>query len=389
MLRFGMLGIGQGGTSIAEYAFTQGFKVIVANTAQVDLDQTKYISNDCKIFLGGRGAGREREVGIRSVVDNADILYQKCEAEFKDCDAVFVAATGGGGTGSGGLPVALDILMQIHKYVGAIIVLPDEMESPKAKMNTLECFSQISQFENLGSVFIIDNQKAKELNQKSSRRQIYELTNKEVIDFLVELNELTDRPSYVSNFDAGDLLSVIQERGYTLISKVEYYGNNSDNKFDIAKRIRESWSTSCQPLFNDGQIMKGAVIGLVDEAVSTKVDVGLIFQETSIPYDFNDVYFEPEPQQIDSKFQGHNLNVFYTILSGLAFPEGRLGKINEKLKSIEDKLMTNMNISLTQKFQTESWNNKFSKKVVNLDFNKSDKPQKVNLTERLAKYKQG
>jgi cell division GTPase FtsZ len=388
MLKLGILGIGQGGTNIAEYAYVKGFKAVVVNTAQIDLDQAQYIPNDCKIHLGGIGAGRDREVGTSAMISNADKIYEKCQKEFSECDAVFVAATGGGGTGSGGLPIGLEILMNFHKYVGALICLPDGMESPRAKMNTLECFSQISAFESLGSVFIADNQLAKELNPNWSRRKVYAATNKELIDMIVELNQLTDKPSYVSNFDASDLLGIIKERGYTLISKTEFYSDGRETKFDIAKKIRESWSQVYQPMFDkSGQIMRGAIIGKIDEKMSSKVDVDLIFQETGMPYDFNDVYFKPEERD-DIVQQKRMPGTFYTILSGLAFPEDRLGKINDQLKSIENKLMNNFNAAQSQTFNTENWSSKFMKKSpvpVLADLN--DKHEKINLMDKLTKYR--
>ncbi|MFW6007647.1 MAG: hypothetical protein ACOCP8_00160 [archaeon] len=390
MLRFGILGIGQCGTSIAEYAFKQGFKAVIANTAKVDLDQAKYIPDDCKIHLGGQGAGREREIGAERMIDSAEYILKKCKQQFEGCDAVFVTASGGGGTGSGALPVGLEILMSFNKYVGSIIVLPEEKESPKAKMNALDCFGEISELENLGSVFIIDNAKAKQLNPYNSRRQIYEITNSEVIDLIVELNALTDKPSYVSNFDAGDLLGVIRERGYTLLSKTEYYSYGKEDKYDIASKIRESWKSNYQPYFNDGQILKGAIIGKINERLSSRVDVHLIFQETGIPYDFNDVYFYPETPDIENDLGTKNKNTFYTILSGLAFPNSRLGNLNQDVKKMEDRLMKNFNLSQTQKFENENWGNKFSKKVVNLDFNRNNSDaghEKINLMEKLSKYK--
>lgn len=389
MLKFGILGIGQGGTNIAEYAFTKGFKAVIANTAQVDLDQAEYIPGDCKIHLGGMGAGRDRQLGIQAMVQSADRVLEKCQQEFANCDAVFVAATGGGGTGSGGLPVGLEILMSFHKYVGAIVVLPDDMESPKAKMNTLECFSQMSDFENLGSVFIIDNQKARDANPTLGRKSVYNTTNKEIIDRLCELNALTDQPSYVANFDACDFLSIIQERGYSMVSRSDFYTSDDESKFEVAKRIRESWQKANQPMFNDGQILKAAILGKITERLASRVDTNLIFQETGVPYDFTDVYFPPETSTFD-KLSGKSKAVFYTIFSGLAFPEKRLGVINGTLKLIEERLTNNFQKSQTQKFEADSWNSKFSAgRVVSIGNNaiKSEKPGKIDLSSKLTKFR--
>lgn len=384
-LKFGILGLGQCGGSIAEYAITKGFKAVVANTAKVDLDQIKYISNDCKLHLGGKGAGRSREIGQNTMIENAEMVYNKCLEEFKDCDAVLVAASGGGGTGSGALPVAVDILTSINKYVAAILVLPEKSESPKSKMNTLECFKQLTEIENLGSIFIIDNNKVKELHPTFSRKIIYSVANKQIIDYLCQLNELTDLPSYVSNFDASDLLSIIEERGYTLISKSEYLIDKVENEYELADRVRKSWENSYQPNFEGGQIVKGAIIGKIEEDASININPELIFQETGMPYDFNDIYFYPE----DTIFDNKKKNEIFTILSGLSFPNGRLNEIEDQIKDVEDKLVINFNNSQNQTFNTESWNSKFVRKQpINLDLSQpTKKPKQIDVMEKLNKYK--
>jgi len=386
MLKFGILGIGQGGSNIAEYAYTKGFQAVVVNTAQVDLEQIKYIPNSSKIYLGGMGAGRNREIGMQAMIENAEKILEKCQEEFKECDALFIASTGGGGTGSGGLPVGLEILLSFHKYVGVIIVLPDENESPKAKMNTLECFSQISEFENLGSVLIIDNQRGKQ-NYDISRKFLYNKVNKEIIDLLIELNELTDQPSYVSNFDACDFLNIIQERGYTLLSKTVFYSGEDDSKFDISKKIRESWYKTCQPIFSDNQIVKAAILGKVPEKISSKVDINIIFQETGIPFDFTDIYFNPDPSSMIDNLSGKIKSQFYTIFSGLEFPQQSLNRMSDSLKNIESKLISSLEKSQTQRFETEQWNNKFQRRVVGIGSLKQDKVTKIDLMSKLTKFK--
>lgn len=384
-LQFGIFGIGQFGTNVANYASKKGWKSVVANTAELDLRSASDVSSDCIIHLGGNGAGRNRDIGMKAAVDNAKRIMVKCEEEFANCDAVFVAASCGGGTGSGALPVILEILTGIHEYVGAIICLPDNLESPKAKMNTLECFEQLSDFPSLGSVFIIDNEKARLLNPGVCKKTLYKLTNEETVNYLNELNALTDTESYVSNFDPSDLLGIIKERGYTMISKVIFENASIDNKFKLAKRIRESWKGNYQPDFCDDQIVKGALLGKTPEEVSAQIEINVIFQETEIPYDFNDVYFYPDK---GNEAQEKGVSKFYTILSGLSFPNQRLNEISESIKNVEDKIIDNISKSRNQKFSSEKWISKINEKV--------EQPQRIsdrikekgkpNLMDRIKKY---
>lgn len=377
MLQFGLLGLGQFGSNIGEYALTKGFKVVIANTAKVDLMKNAYIKEENKIYLGGKGAGRNRKIGMEATIDNAEKILDTCKREFQDCDVVFVAASGGGGTGSGGLPIGLEILMNDFEYVCAIIGLPENDESPKSKMNTLECFEQLSSIENLGSVFIVDNQKAKNINPIMPRNRIYEVTNQQLIDYLCEINSLTDKPSYVSNFDASDFISILQERGYTLLSKTENMLLPDDNKFKVAKLIRDSWINNYQSQFTNGQIVKAAILSKISPAISNVVDINVIFQEIGIPYDYNDIYFS---QDEHTKSKEEKSFTCYSILSGLSFPNERLSELNESIKVVEEKLINNMNNSHSQTFTSDNWTSKFKKEK------KQNSDNKTNLLERMKKY---
>src|SRR3712207_989880 len=130
MLNMGILGLGQCGSNIAEYAVQRNFKAVVANTALVDLNLLKYVPIENRIHLGGKGAGRNRTIGKQAMVQSADKLLAISEDKFKDCDVVFVVASGSGGTGSGALPVALDIISDLVGVTCVINVLPDKLESP-------------------------------------------------------------------------------------------------------------------------------------------------------------------------------------------------------------------------------------------------------------------
>ncbi len=338
------------------------------------MSKSGYIKEENKIKLGKNGAGRDRNVGMKAMIDNMDTISQKCKEEFKDCDMVFVAASCGGGTGSGGLPIAIEILLDSFENVGAIIGLPEDSESPKAKMNTLECFEQLSSFDDIGCVFIIDNQKAQNVNGLMPRNKLYEVTNKQIIDYLCAINDLTDRPSYVSNFDANDLLGILQERGYAFVDRVETKLEKGDNKFKIAKLIRESWKTNYQPALMNGQIVKAAILSKIDPEFSCNIDMGIVFQEIGIPYDFNDVCFIPENKKDENR--GY---IFYSILSGLAFPQERLSAIDSSIKNVEEKLITNINASHNQTFVAGNLTSKFKKE-------KKEKNKKCSLLDKVKKY---
>lgn len=260
VIKIGLLCFGEGASNIGEYAAQRGFKVIAVNTANIDLEKLKVIPRDCRIHLEGwEGAGRNRDVGKEAVIAHVETIFEKAKDEFSDCDLVFAVGSTAGGTGSGALPIGVEILSEIKDFVGAITILPDKNESPKAYMNVLECFSELSQFEQLNSVFVIDNDKANRIFCGNDKTQIYQLSNQQLINNFSEICALTEQSSLVSNFDKYDLLEIINERGCTLISKINVPIEKIAEPNDIASVIKKSWSDVCSPDIGYGQIVKAGI----------------------------------------------------------------------------------------------------------------------------------
>ncbi|MDF2534018.1 MAG: hypothetical protein K0R18_175 [Bacillales bacterium] len=375
MLKIGFLTIGEGGSNIGEYAAGKGCPVIAVNSAKIDLGKLKAVPKDSRIHLAGwEGAGRNRDVGKEAMIAHAETISEKARVKHDECDIVFVVGSTGGGTGSGALPVGVEILSDFKKHVGAITILPALRESPKAHMNSLECFSEMSQFEDLGGVFTIDNEKAEEIFKGQDRTSIYELSNQQIIDNLVEVSALTGQSSYVSNFDKNDLLEVLSDRGCTVISKIIVPIDKLKNSLDIVNAIRDSWKQVCSPDIAYGQIVKAVVLGKIPKEMTSIIDVKKVFEETGMPYDIIEAYYPNTDHQ--------NHCIFYTILSGLAFPVERLNQIEINVQKIEQDLMDRMESSRNQTFKTSNWNSKFKSNL-----GKEKERTTLSLAEKLAKYK--
>lgn len=372
-IKIGLLCFGEGGSNIGEYATQKGFKVIAVNSANIDLEKLKVIPRDCRIHLEGwEGAGRNRDVGKEAVLSHVETIFEKAKDKFSDCDLVFAVGSTSGGTGSGALPVGVEILSEIKDFVGAITILPDKHESPKAYMNALECFSELSQFEQLNSVFVIDNDKANHIFYGHDKTQIYQLSNQQLIDNFSEICALTDHSSFISNFDKHDLLEIINERGCTLVSKIIVPIEKIAELNDIASVIKKSWSNVCSPDIGYGQIVKAGIFGKIPRDLTTKIDVKTIFEEVGIPYDIFSAYYPNNEHQ--------NHCIFYTILSGLSFPIERLKQMEQDIQIIEQDLIDKVEASRNQSFVTNKWASKFKRNI--------EKPEKkTSLSERLSKYK--
>lgn len=372
-MKIGILSFGEAASQIAEYAMSKGFEVIVANTAKLDLNKLKNIPADAKIHLEGwEGAGRNRNEGREAVLVHAELIAQKVETKFNDCDIVFVAGSCGGGTGSGALPVGIEIVSTIKNYVGVITTLPDINESVRAQMNTLECFSELSQFEQLNSVFVLDNEKLRRLYAEKTKKELHELSNISFIADLYEISRLTLQNSYLSNFDKNDFLDIINERGCTMISKIHVPIDQVKTEEDLANVIQHSWLKSPYPLGENGQVVKAAILARMPEDSINLLNYELIFKDVGMPYDIMEGLYTNEGNE--------NHYTIYTILSGLSFPNERLAQMESVSQQAEQKLVKQIETARTQSFSTNSWTSKFNRQ------NKKE-TQKESLKDRLSRFK--
>lgn len=369
MLKFGIIGLGQGGCNVADYAYSKNFKAVAINTATIDLNSLKYIPKENRLFLPGyNGAGRNREIGKAAVIEHANKVLELVKNKVSDCDCVFIAAAGGGGTGSGALPVVTDIVLELYSFVNIICIFPDDIESTASKMNAHDCFSELSENPQIGSIFILDNQKGKILNPNTPKFKIHQKVNNNIIDLLCEINEFTNKQSYTNNFDDRDLMEMLTTRGCTLISKTTNIKDvETDN--EISASITDSWYKMPTPEYDISKALKVAVLGNVIEELSYNVNLEKIFNG-NIPYDIKDSLYNEDNDE----------TLFYSVFSGLSFPSERIYKMKEDIEKVKDDLIKKIETSQNQKIENVDW------EIELPIMRKNKKVNDVSLSEKLKKF---
>lgn len=371
MIKFGILSIGEGGSNIGEYASKKGFQVMSVNTATIDFEKLTSIKRELRLHLKGwEGAGRNRNVGKEAMLAHADMIFEKAKIVFNDCDMVFVSATTSGGTGSGGIAVGIEILSEINNRIGVITTLPESNEGSKAHMNSLECFSEISQIEYLGSVFSIDNEKSKSIFDTKDRLNILHLSNQQIINNILEVANLCSKNSYLSNFDKNDFLSILEERGSTIITKIKIMASEIKNNEDVIDAFHESIKNSCSPNIHSTSIVKAAILGIVPRHYMSFLSAKDVFSSIGTCYDIFESYYPIDDNECYC--------TFYFIMSGLSFPFERLKEIESGVLNVEKDIINAIEYSKSQKFETSNWSSKFEKK---------ETIKRTSLSEKLSKYK--
>ena len=203
--------------------------VYAVNTDSADLSGLRHIKADYKhrILIGGKrtgghGVGKINELGALVTKEESDKIFDSIDATKRlyETDAFLLAASGGGGTGSGAISVMTKLIKEhfSNKPVYDIVVLPfehEEQTEERSTFNTAACLKSINA--SADALFIYDNQRLgrKENTLNSNFTQI----NKEIVDPFYDLlcaGEETKRKFIGSKtLDAGDIKQTLT--GWTCV----------------------------------------------------------------------------------------------------------------------------------------------------------------------------
>jgi len=208
-LYFGVVGLGQAGSRIAETFYEMGYEACAMNTATQDLEFIELPENR-KLFLPYAlgGAGKELDNGRAAIEQNADAVTSKMGEIFGDDQEVFIlAVSGGGGTGSGGAEAMVSLMSQMGKPVCVIYVLPMDSEDSLSKHNAVTTLGKLAKMasENIVSTLIVvDNAKIELIYPGLSKAEFWSTANNAIVAPLHLFNHLSAMPTQYDSLDSMD-----------------------------------------------------------------------------------------------------------------------------------------------------------------------------------------
>jgi len=363
----GILGVGQAGGNIAEIASTMGFQTALINTNQRDGAVNTRVEK--KYFVPGfNGAGQDRSIGLSAVHEHYREMIDFVKKSFKNIRLLLVAFSTDGGTGSGMSPLLIDILLDQLPGVsiGAIAVVPERNVLAGNRINAAECIEQISKIEGISSVFLIDNDQMRKINPQSSKHQIYLSSNRQVMEAISNVLQVTQKSSFFGNFDETDLMNILSTRGVTIISTTTV--TDAKTTADVSSKVQRSWANSIFCPVESAGVIRAGLIYEGPENISKLINVPSIFERVGEPLElFEGTYItETDP-------------TITTILAGLSFPARRLQSLEDSLEKNKERLQFLVNKEHTQKYESQiSW-------ASNL---KAKPPERKtgSITSKLSKY---
>lgn len=152
--QFGVIGIGAGGSNIANLFEGKGYTTMYINSSIEDLNCIKGVH---KVMIpGAEGAAKNRKRVLQLAMESFGDIVQKIESVITQ-RYVVVIFSAGGGTGSGlSIPI-LKYLTQIGKICIPVMILPDNHSSAKVNENAYNASVELMSIQGLGATFLLDN----------------------------------------------------------------------------------------------------------------------------------------------------------------------------------------------------------------------------------------
>lgn len=254
-----VIGIGGGGNNAINYMARMGLKgadLIAANTDKQVLDNSLALR---VLQLGpqltkGLGAGGDPEVGRRAMEESADELKKILQG----AQMVFLTAGMGGGTGTGGIPIAAEIARSMGIVTIAIVTKPFTFEGKYRLEKAEKGIEELK--EKVDTLIVIPNDKILEIADVPIE-EAFQLADQVLYKAVKGILELKWKAGKI-NLDFADIKAVMSERGYAIMGIGEGEGEN--RALDAAKKAISS------PLLDEYSI-KGAKAVLVNIKSSDKI----------------------------------------------------------------------------------------------------------------------
>jgi cell division GTPase FtsZ len=330
--KFAFVGLGQGGSRIAQAFYDLGYRRVCAiNTAEQDM-RTIRLPEANKLVLGGGGAGKDPAKASRAFgkhsEDVLDLLRRCCGP---GVERVFVCSGAGGGTGNGGtvpmIAIAGEFMQAIREpvQVGVITALPKDSEGQRVcanAYNLLERLARMAPNKHISPLIVLDNERISQIYPGLAVDPFWATANRSVATLFHLFNTIAIRESHYTAFDQTDYRTLLDSGiivfGATPVAQWQ-------DATDVSKAVRDNLQRN----------MLAGGIDLSTGSVAGAIIIGGQQILTQVPQESLDHAFEQLSRTLKGGntvhrgiYRGNKDNlVVYTMIGGLGAPAGRLNEL--------------------------------------------------------------
>ncbi|GIP08190.1 hypothetical protein J1TS5_03600 [Paenibacillus macerans] len=353
-LKYGFMGLGMGGTSIAHACVGMRLSVknaqrpytaLLINSNEMDLLKLPDYPNIKKMKLPGyeRGVGRDIQMGQEAFNIHKEAIAETIQSYFGDRDYIFICCGLGGGTGTGAVIEAIRLLHTIGfaGRFGLLLTLPRRNEGRKVLDNALQRLQVIKRaMQGLGAIVVVDNEKLFQtgLHQNQSVEDFMKSSNRHVARLLHDLNTVTAsyKPYGSYHFDASEWLNMLKTSGCLHIGKCVLPTQSIDLASPVTyiETLKQSVLNGELSAGYDLQDATSSAVSIVADSSAAKrlFTHAFVEQIQSFLHESTPILDENPVATYVGEQQGQV--TIYTVFAGLNFPDS-VTKLAEELAELE------------------------------------------------------
>lgn len=197
----------------------------IINTSTQDLKFIDVLPHQ-KLLLEGTlgGTGKDLLLGREIFVENEEKVSKFIEKIAEDNDMLFLAISGGGGTGSSSPDTIIPLMFATGKPIAVIYILPKATEDFKSKKNSIESLSRLARMSAdniISSLIIVDNAKIEQLYGGLSQSEFWKTANQAIVEPIQLFNSLTSQPSEFVSLDPSDFGKILSTGDCSIYGVIE------------------------------------------------------------------------------------------------------------------------------------------------------------------------
>jgi len=264
--RIKVIGVGGGGGNAVNMMIAydlQGTDFITANTDAQALSVSKA---SVKIQMGfeitkGLGAGSDPDTGRRAAIESKTVIRDALDG----ADMIFITAGLGGGTGTGGAPIAAEIAKELGALTVAVVTKPFQFEGKQRERQAEEGLEELRNI--VDTLIVIPNQRLLSLSGRNmSLLDAFKKADDILYHAVKGISDLIMVPGLI-NLDFADVKNVMSEMGLALMGTGISSGEN--------RAVEAAQKAISSPLLEDNSIQgaRGVLINVTGSSEMTLFEV--------------------------------------------------------------------------------------------------------------------
>ncbi len=261
-----VIGVGGGGGNAVNMMITCDLKGVDFITANTDAQALSVSQSPVKIQLGfeitkGLGAGSEPETGRRAAIESKTVVRDALDG----ADMVFITAGLGGGTGTGGAPIAAEIAKELGALTVAVVTKPFQFEGKQRERQAEEGLEELRKI--VDTLIVIPNQRLLSLSGRNmSLLDAFKRADDILYHAVKGISDLIMVPGLI-NLDFADVKNIMSEMGLALMGTGIASGEN--------RAVEAAQKAISSPLLEDNSIQgaRGVLINVTGGSEMTLFEV--------------------------------------------------------------------------------------------------------------------